>query len=257
MTGRALILDCDGVLADTELDGHLVAFNRTFTELGLPIAWTADEYGELLRIGGGKERLRAYLAAHPALDLGDDDAVAALVAQAHQRKSAIYVDLVESGALPARPGIARLVHEALEAGWAVAIASTSALASVQAVANAVLDAEDLGRLSGIFAGDVVAAKKPAPDIYDLTVRTLGVDPELVIVVEDSQSGAAAAAAAGLRHLVTLSHFTHGDAFPQAATVVEHVGDADLPTRTVAGADVVRQGLVTVDSLEALLRTPRP
>ena len=52
----ALILDCDGVLAETELNGHLPAFNRTFADLGLPLRWSQGEYGRLLSVGGGKER---------------------------------------------------------------------------------------------------------------------------------------------------------------------------------------------------------
>ena len=53
----ALIFDCDGVLADTERYGHLVAFNQTFEEFGLPVRWSVAEYQEKLKIGGGKERM--------------------------------------------------------------------------------------------------------------------------------------------------------------------------------------------------------
>ena len=62
MTGaRALVLDCDGVLADTERYGHLVAFNETFAEFGLPVRWSVADYRDKLRIGGGKERMASLL----------------------------------------------------------------------------------------------------------------------------------------------------------------------------------------------------
>ena len=254
---RALVLDCDGVLADTELDGHLVAFNRTFEELGLPFQWTPEEYGELLRVGGGKERMKAYLAQHPEIDLGSPEQLDERIAAAHTRKSALYVELVEAGALPARPGIARIVGEALDAGWLVACASTSALASVEAVLASVVGPEQRARMAGVFAGDVVPAKKPAPDIYLLAASELGVAIDDVVVIEDSQSGAAAAAAAAMAHVVTVSHFTHDDAFPAATTIVSALGEADAPASLIAGLDARNaDGFVDLAGLERVLEHHR-
>ena len=253
---RALIFDCDGVLADTELDGHLVAFNQTFAEFGCGFTWTPQEYRELLKVGGGKERMLAYAIQHPELDfLGTKPDL--VVKELHKRKSELYVELVEAGALPARPGIRRIIHEALEAGWQVAVASTSALESVTAVLRAVTDPADFARVSGIFAGDVVPAKKPAPDIYLLAARELGLNPEGIVVVEDSESGAKAAANAGLRHLVTVSYFTGEDPFPAASTVVSSLGDPQHPAQLLAGADVRDPAtlMVTVASLEQILALP--
>lgn len=255
MSARALILDCDGVLADTELDGHLVAFNAAFAELNLPIHWSAEEYGRLLRIGGGKERLKAYLAQRADIGLNAADEEEA-IGRVHRRKSEIYVELVRDGALPARPGVARLVGEALDAGWQVACASTSALSSVEAVLASVVGPAQRERMAGVFAGDVVPAKKPAPDIYLLAARELGRRPDEIVVVEDSQSGAAAAAAAGMRHIVTLSHFTAEDHFPRAAVVVDSLGDPGIPSIVRAGADVRNDaGLIDLSSLEAILAGP--
>lgn len=253
---RALILDCDGVLADTELDGHLVAFNQTFEELGFPFRWSTDEYARLLKVGGGKERMRAYLAEHPELELANDPELDDKVAAAHKRKSEIYIELVEAGKLPGRPGVRRLINEALDAGWKVAVASTSAEKSVRAVLRNVIGEELYARVHGVWAGDIVPAKKPAPDIYDLAVRELGIDGADAVVVEDSEAGAKSAAAANLTHVVTLSHFTHDDDFPAAAIVVEHLGEADSPTSVRDGEDVLHGGVVDVASLEKLLQAGR-
>ena len=57
---QALIFDCDGVLVDTELDGHRVSFNQAFREAGLQTEWSAERYGELLLTAGGKERMRRH-----------------------------------------------------------------------------------------------------------------------------------------------------------------------------------------------------
>jgi len=251
-TNRALILDCDGVLADTERDGHLVAFNQTFEELGFPFRWSEDEYAVLLKIGGGKERLRGYLAAHPEVDLGSGDELDEKIVAAHKRKSAIYIELVEQGRLPGRPGVKRLIEEALDAGWQVAVASTSATKSVEAVLRSVVGEQTRSRMAGVWAGDIVPAKKPAPDIYLLTLKELGRGQDEAVVVEDSESGALAAANAGLRHVVTVSSFTGEDPFPAAATVVSDLGEPDAPAEFRAGLDVRNDGVVDVASLTALL-----
>jgi HAD superfamily hydrolase (TIGR01509 family) len=224
----ALILDCDGVLADTELHGHLVAFNQTFEEFGLPVRWSVDDYKQKVLIGGGKERLASLLtpefvaaAGLPADPEGQRDAVAAW----HRRKTEIYLDLVARGAVPPRPGVARLVGQALAAGWTVAVASTSAAPSVRATLARAVGAETARQVT-VFAGDVVPAKKPAPDIYLLALHTLGVPAKRAIVVEDSRNGLLAAVGAGLTCLVTVNEITAGEDFAEAAMVVSSLGDPD-------------------------------
>ena len=164
MTGpaaRALVLDCDGVLADTERYGHLAAFNQTFAEFGLPVRWTVADYQEKVRIGGGKERMASLLtpefvaaAGLPGNAAGQQDAIAAW----HRRKTAIYAELVAAGAVPPRPGIARIVAEALAAGWPVAVASTSAEPSVRVTLDRAVGTE-IAREVRVFAGDIVSAEE--------------------------------------------------------------------------------------------------
>jgi len=225
---RALILDCDGVLADTELHGHLVAFNQVFEEFGLPVRWSVADYLEKVRIGGGKERMASLLtpefvaaARLPADAAGQQAAVAAW----HRRKTEIYLDLVARGAVPPRPGVARLVGEALAAGWLVAVASTSAEASVRATLERAVGERTARHRVEVFAGDVVPRKKPAPDIYLLALRSLGVPAERAVVVEDSRNGLLAAVGAGLTCLVTVNEITVDEDFSEAAMVVSSLGDS--------------------------------
>ena len=226
MVTSALILDCDGVLADTELHGHLVAFNQTFEEFGLPVRWSVDDYKRKVLIGGGKERLASLLTPEFVAAAGlpaDAEGQRAAVAAWHRRKTEIYLDLVARGAVPPRPGVARLVGEALAAGWLVAVASTSAAPSVRATLARAVGAETARQVT-VFAGDVVPAKKPAPDIYLLALRTLGVPADRAIVVEDSRNGLLAAVGAGLTCLVTVNEITAGEDFSEAAMVVSSLGD---------------------------------
>ena len=256
----ALVFDCDGVLADTERYGHLPAFNATFEEHGLPVRWDEDEYAVRLRIGGGKERM-ASLFADPgfaeAVDLPADElGRAALLAQWHRTKTAHFKKLVAEGAVPARPGVRRVITDALDAGWTVAVASTSAEESVRAVLEHAVGAEAAQGIP-VFAGDVVPAKKPDPAIYDLAVDALSLDRADTLVVEDSRNGLLAATAAGLPCLVTVNGYTRAEAFDESVLVVSELGDPGRPpVEVLAARGAARPGdLVTLEDLRACLSTP--
>jgi HAD superfamily hydrolase (TIGR01509 family) len=258
----ALIFDCDGVLADTERYGHLPAFNATFAEYGLPVRWSEDDYAEKLRIGGGKERM-ASLFADPdfvrraGVPAGEDER-RELLARWHRTKTGWFKKLVADGQLPSRPGIARVIPAALDAGWVVAVASTSAEESVRAVLQHAVGAGTADRVP-LFAGDVVPAKKPDPAIYRLAVDRLGVDPDDTLVVEDSRNGLLAATGAGLPCLVTVNGYTRDEAFDEAVLVVSELGDPDRPPITVlANRSAARPGHhVTLDDLRACVRRGPP
>lgn len=257
MDVKALIFDCDGVLADTERYGHLPAFNQTFQELGLPLHWSEEEYGRKLQVAGGKERMASELTKEFMSANGlpaDPEAQATLVATWHKRKTQIYTDMVAAGKLPPRPGVARVVAEAQDAGWKLAVASTSAEASVRAILEHAVGAERAARVDALLAGDCVAHKKPAPDIYLLAIEKLGADPGEVLVIEDSRNGLEAAHAAGLRCLVTVNGYTEDEDFSEAALVVTSLGDpGGEKTVVVANRSRARPGgYVTLADLEACL-----
>lgn len=237
----ALIFDCDGVLADTEMHGHLPAFNQTFEEFGVPIRWSVEEYGEKVRIGGGKERMRSEftpeLAARWPDFPADEQAIDELVMAMHRRKTKLYTELIESGRIEPRPGVARLAAEAAEAGWALAVASTSAEPSVRAVLRRAVG-DTLAGAFRVYAGDIVPRKKPAPDIYLHALAELGIGPADAVVVEDSGIGLRAATGAGIATVVTTSAYTADEDFTGASVVL-----TDLGGITLADIEQVReQGL---------------
>ena len=257
MDVRALIFDCDGVLADTERYGHLPAFNAVFREFGLPLEWSEEEYGERLTIAGGKERMASALTPEVIRAAGLPDDPAALaehVAAWHKRKTVIYTEMVAAGRLPPRPGVTRLIAEAQDAGWKLAVASTSAEASVRAILAMAAGTERAARFDAVLAGDVVARKKPAPDVYLLALERLGVDPADAIVVEDSRNGLEAATAAGLRCLVTVNGYTEAEDFSEAALVVSSLGEPGGPqARVLANRSAANPGsFITIGDLEACL-----
>lgn len=227
MTLRALLFDVDGTLAETERDGHRVAFNQAFAEAGLGIVWDERLYGELLRVSGGKERIAYYVARFaPHVRLSREE-----IGRLHRRKNEIFASLVPH--LELRPGVRRLIQEARGAGLNLAIATTTSPENVTALlrAHGLLEAFDL-----IAAGDVVSRKKPAPDIYELVLRELHLAPEEAVAFEDSRNGLLAAQAVGVEVVVTPSFYTQEESFPGALAVLEHLGEPYRPARVLAGPD---------------------
>ena len=223
MSMKALIFDCDGVLVDTERDGHRVAFNQAFAKKGIDADWDVATYGKLLEVAGGKERMKHFFneTGWPPISGDDRDT---FIADLHALKSSIYKELIESGQLSLRPGINRIVDEARGANLRLAVCSTSKLESVLAVMD-LMGAERKSWFEQVLAGDVVSRKKPDPEVYLLVLERLGLEPGECVVVEDSQIGMTAALAAGMHCIVTTSVYTATEDFSGADRVVSELGDS--------------------------------
>ncbi|CAA3007475.1 haloacid dehalogenase-like hydrolase domain-containing At3g48420 [Olea europaea subsp. europaea] len=223
---KALLFDCDGVLVDTEKDGHRISFNDTFAERELGVTWDVDLYGELLKIGGGKERMTAYFnkVGWPEKAPKSEEERKEFIASLHKRKTELFMALIEKKLLPLRPGVAKLIDQALEKGVKVAVCSTSNEKAVSAIVSFLLGPQRVEKIQ-IYAGDVVPRKKPDPAIYMLAAETLGVEPSSsCVVVEDSAIGLAAAKAAGMKCIVTKSGYTADEDFLNADAVFDCIGD---------------------------------
>lgn len=222
---EAIFFDCDGVLVDTERDGHRVSFNETFKEKGLDVTWDVDLYGELLKIGGGKERITAYFnkVGWPATVPSSEQERKDFVASLHKRKTTLFMDLIEKKLLPLRPGVARLIGEALSQGVKVAVCSTSNELAVSAIVSGMLG-QELAQSISIFAGDIVPKKKPDPAIYVLASTNYAVNPQRCVVIEDSAIGLAAAKGAGMNCIITKSGYTAEEDFEGAEAVFDCIGD---------------------------------
>jgi HAD superfamily hydrolase (TIGR01509 family) len=223
---KALIFDVDGTLADTE-EAHREAFNSAFAEHRLDWHWSTSDYARWLAVAGGRERLAAFVASL-RVSIEERAALAARIPAIHRTKSEHYARLVHQGRVPLRAGIKRLLKEAESAGVALAIASTTTRENIDALLGAHFGGRASERFSVIGAGDAVAQKKPAPDIYRFVLRELGESSADCVAVEDSVQGLASAQCAGLFTVITPSDWTCGADFSGADLLLTSWDSCDRP-----------------------------
>lgn len=217
MTLRAILWDVDGTLAETERDGHRVAFNRAFEACGLPWRWSVERYGELLGVTGGRERLM-----HDMTTRSDAPATAderdGLARRIHRQKNVLYAEIVAAGGIALRPGVREMMDECRRRGVRMAIATTTSRPNVEALLRAQLGASWARGFEFSVCGEDVAVKKPHPEVYHQALRRLQLGPLETLAIEDSPGGVAAARAADVPVIVTRSAYFAASTIDAASAI---------------------------------------
>jgi len=229
---KAIIFDMDGTLADTE-DIHRLAFNRAFTEFQFDWQWSVEEYKRLLSISGGKERIRNYLQ-QKEIDPGDHKDLWHLAETVHKRKSDIYRNMLLAGHIQLRPGVKRLIDEAVTKNIILAIATSSCRKNVETLLLNALGENALALFSVIVTSDIVEDKKPSPAAYQLVLAELGLEPENCVAIEDTYNGNKAARDAHLKTIITTHLYTLDDDFSRSSLVIDQLGEPDCPFSLQSG-----------------------
>ena len=224
MTIKAIIFDVDGTLADTE-DGHRMSFNKAFAENGLDWNWDVALYDKLLKVTGGKERIK-YFVSDFLQNFDNPADFDGFVKNLHAIKTQHYTTMIGEGNVPLRPGVKQLIHDAHAAGITLAIATTTTPENVTALLEVGLgkDWADLFAANG--CGDIVPHKKPAPDIYFWVLEKMGLAATDCIALEDSENGLRSSLAAGIKTYVTTNHYTRNHDFTGAAAVFDDLSNLE-------------------------------
>ena len=222
---RAIIFDVDGTLSETE-ETHRKAFNRAFEQAGLSWHWDQDLYRELLAVTGGKERIRYFIEDFGGKGAPESE-LETFIPALHAEKTKAYTEMVTGGEVELRPGIRKLISDAQELGYRLAIATTTTPANVDALLAATFGDAGHNLFEVICAGDSVPNKKPAPDVYLLALEQLGLSPDNCIAIEDSRNGLASSVAAGIATIVTPGIYTHDHDFSEAVLVIEDLESFEL------------------------------
>jgi len=246
---KALIFDVDGTLADTEKDGHRIAFNAAFKAAGLDWDWDEELYGKLLAVTGGKERMNYYLDSFNA-SFERPDNLQEMIAELHKSKTRFYTKLLGEGSIPLRPGVKRLIQEARDAGLRLAIATTTTPENVTALLENTLGTDSIGWFEVIAAGDIVPAKKPAPDIYDWALKKMKIDSADCLAFEDSENGILSSLGANLKTIITVNDYTLDHDFTGAAIVLNNLGEPGQDFHIIEG-DAKGQVYMNLDLLNKI------
>jgi len=230
---QALLFDVDGTLADTEKDGHRVAFNMAFDQEGLGWNWDEGLYGDLLAVTGGKERIRFYLEKFNTEFTKPAD-FDSFVKNLHALKTKFYVELMQAGRVPLRPGVESLIKEAKAAGMRMAVVTTTTPENVTALLDNTLGKNSESWFEVIAAGDIVPAKKPAPDIYEWALEQMNLKAEDTIAFEDSLNGTLSSVGANIKTIVTINDYTKDDDFSGAVVVLDKMGSDKDAFKVLSG-----------------------
>ena len=239
---QALIFDVDGTLADTE-SAHLAAFNQAFAEFGLDWHWDEPLYIDLLNVSGGKERMLHYWkTTQPALREVEAMALQDTINRLHELKTAAYERAINDGVVSLRPGVLRLMDEALADGLQMAIATTTSPANIAALLRRAVGPD--WRLNFTAIGDASTApvKKPDPQVYLQMLAALKLPPAQCLAFEDSANGLQSATAAGLATLITPTRYTAHHDFSAAMRVVPDLSQVNLAQLRRWHGEQVRGGL---------------
>lgn len=246
---KGLIFDADGTLVETE-EMHRRAFNEAFAAYGLDWQWSEVEYSRMLLISGGLERMRICAAEQgESLPVPANTNLDDWLKRIHKYKSRLYRRYISSQPMRPRPGIARILREARNAGITLTVATSSSRRNMETM---LVRAGIRHFFKMIISGDDVPSKKPHPAVYLRSLAELKLPAKNCIALEDTQAGCMAALGADLTVIITTHRFTTTHNFVGARIVANNLGEPNAPCEIATGDHSQPQSYIDLEFMRKLL-----
>ena len=219
--------DLDGTIANTELEAHLPAFNRSFEALGLDWYWDKNTYIDLLKINGGKNRIEFYA------NLKNQNFTQELISKIHLEKQKHYLYLVKDGAVTLKDGVDRLVNELKIKEVRQFVVTSSSRIQVTLLVNLLFG--DNNPFEFFISSEDVDLLKPHPLPYLKAISLSGIKSSNSIVFEDSIPGVKSSLSAKLPTICVKSNIpTYYDKDLPLKCLVNSLGDDKKSTKVITG-----------------------
>jgi len=232
---QAVYWDLDGTIANTELEAHLPAFNKSFKDLSLDWYWDKKTYLDLLKINGGRNRI-AFFAKQNNVGINED-----FVIQIHKKKQEHYLNLVNSGVVSLKTGVDRLIKELSFKKVRQFIVTSSSRNQVELLVSKLFNDKNLFEF--FITSDDVKSLKPHPMPFLKAIKLSGIKRSNSIVFEDSNPGLMSAFAAKLPTICVKSNLpTTYNKDILLNCIVDTIGDTKHSTNIIKGPPLNRDFL---------------
>ena len=218
MNYKAILFGSIGTLLETS-ELQRTAFNQAFSENGLEWNWNQAQYQNLLKKSGGRQRIEDY-AAQQGVEVD--------AKKLHNEKTKIFDDLMVSGNVLLRPGVANLIEQALDNGIKLAFVTSTSKDNVDAVFQALKNQLNRSNFSFIGNDKMVSNAKPKPDIYLSALSELNLEAQDCIAIEDTEVSMQSALAASIKCIGFPGAFAKDNDFSSAILVTDNLSFNDLP-----------------------------
>jgi beta-phosphoglucomutase-like phosphatase (HAD superfamily) len=231
MTLKAVIFDVDGTLAETA-DVKRAAFNQAFAEVGLDWVWNRAVFAQILSsaLPGCEVEFFALLRQPAEFNRLESSG---LLDRIHRRQQQIYRGLLEAGAAPLRPGVARLMAEVVGERLPLALCSTGPRQEFETLLFNRFGLEMVDALTCSVAAEDLQGHSPLK-AYRRCLEKLGLPAFEVLVIDDCAKGVAAAASLGMCVIATPGHYNLHEKFTGAKRVLSDLGHPAAPFSALGG-----------------------
>ena len=178
---KAVLFGSIGTIAETS-EIQRRSYNLAFKRLNIDCYWNVANYCEMLKVPGGKDRIRNFTIPNIAEDLVD---------KIHNLKEEIYAGLIEH----------EVFHHSKASDLKVGLITTTSETNIKSLSKALEDKVNFNDFDIITTSKDCLHPKPNPEIYRNALKKIGVSPCEAIAIEDTQVNLGASIAADINSIL--------------------------------------------------------